>query len=407
MKFKTFLNEQKNTHMEHLEDVVLNGGVEGTRFAIDYIRGVRDMLAGKSKRAFNITVKWDGAPAVFCGIDPTDGKFFVAKKGIFNKNPKVYKTPAEVDADTSGELADKLKMALKYFKDLGIKDVIQGDLLYTSDSIKHVEIDGEEYISFQPNTIVYTVPVKSKLAQQILRTKIGVVWHTIYRGDSFETMKATFGEDISTKLKNVSTVWHTDATFKDVSGAANFTQEETKQITGILSQVGRLFNSIPADVLNDISNNEELLMRIKTFNNTKIRAGEKITNPSQHVVGMMNYIHAYYQKDIDSKKTEAGKAKGKEKQKALLSYFTRHSKADIAKIFVLMNLLVDAKHLIVAKLNKVSTLGTFLRTADGYRVTSPEGYVAIDHIGSAVKLIDRLEFSRANFSPDVIKGWQK
>jgi len=407
MKFKSFLNEQKNTHMEHLEDVVLNGGVEGTRFAIDYIRGVRDMLAGKSKRAFNITVKWDGAPAIFCGTDPSDGKFFVAKKGIFNKNPKVYKTPADVDADTSGDLAVKLKTALKYFADLGIKDVIQGDLLYTSDTVKHVEIDGEEYISFQPNTIVYTVPVNSKLAKQILRTKIGVVWHTVYRGESFETMKATFGEDISSKLKNISTVWHTDATFKDVTGAATFTADETKQITAILSQVGKLFNSIPAAVMNDISDNEELLLRVKTFNNTKIRAGEKITNPSQHVVGLMNYIHAYYQKDIDSKKTEAGKAKGKEKQKALLSYFTRHSKADIAKIFVLMNLLVDAKHMIVNKLNKVSALGTFLRTADGYRVTSPEGYVAIDHIGSAVKLIDRMEFSRANFSPDIIKGWQK
>lgn len=407
MKFKSFLNEQKNTHMEHLEDVVLNGGVEGTRFAIDYIRGVRDMLAGKSKRAFNITVKWDGAPAVFCGIDPTDGKFFVAKKGIFNKNPKVYKTPAEIDADTPAELASKLKAALKYFAELGIKDVIQGDLLYTSDTIEHTTIDGEDYITFQPNTIVYTVPANSKLAKQILRTKIGVVWHTVYRGDSFETMKATFGEDISTKLKQVSTVWHTDATFKDVSGAATFTADETKQITAILSQVGRLFNTIPAAVLNDISDNEELLMRTKTFNNTKIRAGEKITNPSQHVVGLMNYIHAYYQKDIDSKKTEAGKAKGKEKQKALLSYFTRHSKADIAKIFVLMNLLVDAKHMIVNKLNKVSALGTFLRTADGYRVTSPEGYVAIDHIGSAVKLIDRMEFSRANFSPDIIKGWQR
>ncbi|NBX51711.1 hypothetical protein EBT25_17690, partial [bacterium] len=234
MKFKSFLNEQKNTHMEHLEDVVLNGGVSGTRFAIDYIRGVRDMLAGKSKRAFNITVKWDGAPAVFCGTDPSDGKFFVAKKGIFNKNPKVYKTPAEVDADTSGDLAVKLKTALKYFADLGIKDVIQGDLLYTSDSIQHTEIDGEEYITFQPNTIVYTVPASSKLAKQILRTKIGVVWHTVYRGDSFETMKATFGEDISSKLKDIPTVWHTDATFKDVSGAATFTADETKQITAIL-----------------------------------------------------------------------------------------------------------------------------------------------------------------------------
>lgn len=375
--------------------------------AINYFQGVRDMLAGHSKRAMNITVKWDGAPAVFAGIDPSDGKFFVAKKGIFNKNPKVYKTPADIDADTSGDLATKLKMALAHFKDLGIKGVVQGDLLYTDDTIEHLEIDGEKYISFQPNTIVYTVPADSKLAKQILRSKIGVVWHTTYTGDSFETMKASFGKAISTKLNKTTNVWHTDAMFRDVSGAATFTAADTKNLTGILSKAGSLFRTIPAAAMNDISENDEFLMRVKAYNNSKVRAGETISNPAAHVTGLMNYIHAYYQKEADKKKTPAGKQASINKQKEMLSYFTKHSKQDIVKIFVLMNHLIEAKHYIVNKLNQVRTLGTFLRTTDGFKVTSPEGYVAIDHIGNAVKLIDRLEFSMANFSPDVIKGWQK
>lgn len=407
MRFSRYLEEQKNTHMEHAEDLVLNAGVAGARMAINYFQGVRDMLAGHTKKPMSITVKWDGAPAVFAGVDPADGKFFVAKKGIFNKNPKVYKTPADVDADTSGDLATKLKAALKYFADLGIEGVVQGDLLYTHDTIDHTEIDGEEYITFQPNTIVYTVPAKSKLAQQILRSKIGVVWHTMYQGDSFETMKATFGKDISKHLKQVTSVWHTDATFKDVSGSATFTEHDTRALTAILSNAGKLFNSIPAAALNDISDNEELLIRVKTYNNSKVRAGERINNPASHVTGLMNYIHDYYQKAADKKKTPAGKSTSIAKQKELLRYFTKHSKADIVKIFELMNLLVDAKHYIVDKLNTVRTLGTFLRTTDGFRVTNPEGYVAIDHIGNAVKLVDRLEFSNANFSPDIIKGWQR
>jgi hypothetical protein len=407
MKFKRYLEEQKNTHMEHAEDLVLNAGVDGARMAINYFQDVRDMLAGHTKRPVNITVKWDGAPAVFAGVDPTDGKFFVAKKGIFNKNPKVYKTTAEVDADTSGDLATKLKIALTTFKDLGIKGVVQGDLLYTRDTIDHTTIDGEEYITFQPNTIVYTVPAKSKLAQQILRSKIGVVWHTMYSGDSFETMKASFGKDISAKLSKTSAVWHTDATFRDVSGAATFTDADTKALTAILSRAGQIFRTIPAAALNDISDNDEFLMRVKTFNNTKVRAGEKITNPSAHVTGLMNFVHNFYQKEADKKKTEAGKQVQLTKQKEMMQYFTRHSKNDIVKIFELMNLLVDAKHYIIGKLNQVRTLGTFLRTVDGFRATTPEGYVAIDHIGNAVKLVDRMEFSRANFSADVIKGWQK
>lgn len=407
MSFKRYIEEQKNTHMEHAEDLVLNAGVQGARMAINYFQGVRDMLAGHSKRAMNLTVKWDGAPAIFAGVDPTDGKFFVAKKGIFNKNPKVYKTPAEVDADASGDLATKLKMALNHFKDLGIKGVVQGDLLYTHDTIEHTEIDGEAYITFQPNTIVYAVPANSKLAKQILRSKIGVVWHTMYTGDSFETMKASFGQAISTKLNTPATVWHTDATFKDVSGAATFTDAETKALTAVLSKAGALFNTIPASTLNDISDNDEFLMRVKTFNNSKVRAGEKITNTSAHVTGLMNFIHGYYQKEADKKKTEAGKKVQMDKQKEMLRYFTNHSKSDIVKVFDLMNLMVDCKDMVIRKLNMVQSLRTFLRTTDGFRTTSPEGYVAIDHIGNAVKLVDRLEFSKANFSPDIIKGWQK
>ena len=407
MSFKRYIEEQKNTHMEHAEDLVLNAGVQGARMAINYFQGVRDMLAGHSKRPMNLTVKWDGAPAIFAGVDPTDGKFFVAKKGIFNKNPKVYKTPAEVDADASGDLATKLKMALNHFKDLGIKGVVQGDLLYTHDTIDHTEIDGEAYITFQPNTIVYAVPANSKLAKQILRSKIGVVWHTIYTGDSFETMKASFGQAISTKLNNSASVWHTDATFKDVSGAATFTDAETKALTAVLSRAGILFNTIPASTLNDISDNDEFLMRVKTYNNSKVRAGEKITNTTAHVVGLMNFIHNYYQNEANKKKTEAGKKVQLDKQKEMLRYFTNHKKQDIVKVFDLMNLMVDCKDMVIKKLNMVQSLKTFLRTTDGFRTTSPEGYVAIDHIGNAVKLVDRLEFSKANFSPDIIKGWQK
>lgn len=407
MSFKRYLEEQKNTHMEHAEDLVLNAGVQGARMAINYFQGVRDMLAGHSKRPMNLTVKWDGAPAIFAGVDPTDGKFFVAKKGIFNKNPKVYKTPAEIDADTSGDLATKLKMALNHFKDLGIKGVVQGDLLYTHDTIEHTEIDGEAYITFQPNTIVYAVPANSKLAKQILRSKIGVVWHTMYTGDSFETMKASFGQAISTKLNTPTTVWHTDATFKDVSGAATFTDAETKALTAVLSRAGIIFNTIPAATLNDISENDEFLMRVKTYNNSKVRAGEKITNTTAHVTGLMNFIHNYYQNEANKKKTDKGKQVQLDKQKEMLRYFTNHSKHDIVKVFDLMNLMVDCKDMVIRKLNMVQSLKTFLRTTDGYRTTSPEGYVAIDHIGNAVKLVDRLEFSKANFSPDIIKGWQK
>lgn len=278
LTFKSYLSESKNTHMEHLEDNILNNGVDGTRDSINFLRSLRDMLAGTAKSKVNVTVKWDGAPAVFAGIDPSDGKFFVAKKGIFNKNPKVYKTAADVDADTSGDLNTKLKLALAELPKLGIKGVVQGDFLYAKEDLKVVDIEGEPHITFHPNTIVYAVPKNSALGKEILGSKIGVVWHTTYRGDSFESMSASFGEEIASGLKKVKGVWSVDALYRDVSGTANFTADETAEVTAILSQAGRLFNTIKRETFNGISDNDDTLIKVKTFVNSKIRQGERIKN---------------------------------------------------------------------------------------------------------------------------------
>jgi hypothetical protein len=406
--FREYLAEEKNVHMEHLEDSILNLGVNGTREAINFLRSLRDMLAGRSKSQVNVTVKWDGAPAVFAGIDPSDGKFFVAKKGIFNKNPKVYKTNADVDADTSGDLNTKLKLALAELPKLGIKGVVQGDFLYAKEDLKVVDIEGEPYITFHPNTIVYAVPQNSKLGQEILRSKIGVVWHTTYRGDSFETMSASFGEEIASGLKQVKSIWSVDAVYKDVSGTANFTAEETAQVTAILSQAGKLFNSISRETLNGVSDNPETLVRVKTFVNSKIRQGERIRNTKTFVKELEQYIENYYNKEADKKTTPSGKSAQFAKRDSTLEYFKKTPTAQIVAMFDLYNLIIDAKLMIIRKLDRAKRIGTFLRTADGYEVTEQEGFVAIDRMGkNAVKLVDRLGFSKANFSSEYIKGWQR
>ena len=185
----SFIQEQagKNLHMEHIEDEIINHGVPGGRAAINFLRSLRDMLAGASRSSVNMTVKWDGAPAIFAGIDPSDGKFFVAKKSVFNVNPKLYKTNKEIDDDLSGQLNAKFKVALKEFSKLNIKGVLQGDLMFTNDLGK-TKIDGVSYITFQPNTIVYAVPSDSDFAKVINKAKIGVVWHTTYTGKDLPSM---------------------------------------------------------------------------------------------------------------------------------------------------------------------------------------------------------------------------
>jgi len=208
-KFKEYLIEKKNTHMEHAEDDVLNGGVEGTRDSINALRAVRDMLAGHSKSKVDISVKWDGAPAVFAGQDPTDGKFFVGTKSVFSKTePKLCKSTADIKkfyGEAEG-LAAKLEVALKYLSKLGIGGVFQGDLMFTPGDLEQININGQDYITFTPNTITYAVPVDSLLAKKILRAKIGIIFHTKYEGDSIGNMQAGFGASVEGEIEAITGV---------------------------------------------------------------------------------------------------------------------------------------------------------------------------------------------------------
>ena len=407
-EYLTEAKEGKNVHLEHIEDLVFNEGVSGTRNAILFLRSIRNMLSGTTTRSVNITTKWDGAPAVFAGIDPEDGQFFVAKKGLFNVNPQMFKSLADIkNSGMSAELQSKFSDSYTEFKKLGIKrGVYQGDLMFTKEDLSKEKIDGVSYITFQPNTIVYAVPATSSLAKKIRKAKIGIVWHTTYEGDTIQSMTSSFGKKIINKMRSIPSVWMDDATYKDVSGTATFTAEETSSLTSILSQAGKIFQRLPSAALNDIAGKEEFLIRLKAFNNTKVRQGKTITNERKHVSELISYFKDYYNKQADTRKTDKGKQAQLDKMKNLMTYFDNHSK-NLVKIYQIVTLLTSAKGMIVDKLNKAGSIPTFLRTKNGFKTTSQEGYVAIDRMeGGAVKLVDRMEFSRANFSPEVIKGWQ-
>jgi len=402
--FKSHLSEQKNTHMTHIEDKVIYGGVKGTRDAIMALRSLRDMLKGE--HSGSVSVKWDGAPAIFAGIDPNDGRFFVAKKGIFNKNPKVYKTPADVDADTSGDLADKLKIALRELPALGIKGVVQGDFLYGPGDVKTTKINGESYVTFHPNTIVYAVPSQSPGAAAIKKSKIGIVWHTTYKGNSFESMRASYGVDVS-KFKSTRAVWSQDAMLRDLTNVT-MSKSDTEEVNEYLSQAGKIFNKISGTTLRQLEQQEELQKLIETYGNTFVRAGTVIGDTRRHVSGLISWIKQRYQKEIDARKTEKGKTAQQKKLDEILNFFSPQNRKSLEQMFELQKVIVLAKLKLINILNKLAKIKTFVKTHNGYKVTGEEGYVAIDKIGGdAVKIVDRMEFSYNNFSKDILKGWDK
>lgn len=409
MNFTDFLTEgkeNKNVHLEHLEDEILNRGVKGARDSINFLQSLRDMLAGNAKQKVNLTTKWDGAPAVFAGINPENGKFFVGTKGVFANNPKVNYTPADVDKNHPSEgLNKKLKVALRYLPKLGIKGVLQGDMMFTKGDIKNEVIDGKKYITFQPNTIVYSVPADSKLAKMMLAAQIGIVFHTSYAGQKLADMKGSFNIDIR-NLSTTKDIWFRDASFVDASGTASFTQQETKNITRVLSDIGTIFRNTSSLTLSRITNNNVIKQYIKTFNNTKVRSGEKIRDTNTHVRQLLLYVEDKLNKEILKVKRADTKRKRQAEKTELMRFF-RANAVELKKIFDIQNGIVDAKEMIIKKLQQIRQVtGTFLRTDNGFKITSPEGFVAIDRLkGNAVKLVDRLEFSQANFNAQ--KAWDK
>jgi hypothetical protein len=364
------------------------------------------MLAGNSDSKVNVTTKWDGAPAIFCGINPENGKFFVGTKGVFNANPKLNYTDADIDANHASEgLNKKLKQALRYLPKLGIKGVLQGDMMFTKGDINKQVIDGTSYITFQPNTIVYAVPSDSKLATAMLAAQVGVVFHTSYTGKTMADMKASFNIDI----KNLSTtkdVWFRDAYFVDAAGTASFTKAETNEITGVLASAGRLFQTINPMTMNRIAASDTILTFIKTFNNTKVRSGEAIKDTGKHTVELIKWVEDKLNKEILAAKKAETKAKRQTEKNEMMRFFRGNSN-ELKKIFDLQNDIVDSKNMIINNLQQIQQVtGSFLRTDDGYKVTNPEGFVAVDKLkGNAVKLVDRLEFAHANFN--AAKNWSK
>ena len=399
-----------NVHLEHIEDEIFNSGIDGGRASINFIRSLRDMLVSGSKRSVNVTVKWDGAPAIFCGNDPETGKFFVAKKSLFNKTPKFYTSIAEINADLEGQLADKFKACYNNLKNIGIKDILQGDLMFTKGDLEKQDINGESYETFQPNTIMYAVPSASKLASTMRAAEVGIVFHTTYTGDSLMNLKASFGANIK-GLKKTSKVWMDDAEYNDVSGTATFTQKDSAEITRLMSRTGKVFQKIKAPQLKkflDMQNKIDAGLTYKTYHNSKVREGTNFLrlNYKNHADGYLKFVEDKMDTQIGKLKSDSAK-KTKQKNKNILLTEVRRNLLLLKTLVEFQALINYAKIKILTKVNKASQMtAMFVKKGNGFDVVAPEGFVAIDNnLGGAVKLVDRMEFSLNNFT--VQKDWDK
>jgi hypothetical protein len=383
-----------NTHLTHLEELLITQGAQGYKLAKSFLLELIRNLKGNSNAKVNTSVKWDGAPAIFTGINPDNGKFFVGTKSVFNKEPKINYTKEDIELNHGHApgLADKLIKALEYFPSLGIKNILQGDFMFDKESVKTQSIDGKPHYVFKPNTITYAVDADSELGKQIARSKIGIVFHTTYKDLQ---SGASYGADVSGLRENPN-VWFDDAFFKDTTGTVLLTNDEAKEVLSKIKQADSIkvnYNELPSALLN-------------VYVNSEIKTNRFLEDPEKSYESFVEWTQGKTNKRIEKLKSVRGKEKATlagQEQRANIEA----RKQDIINLFRVSKLFADAKMIFVNKYNAaIYKTKHFVDDGQGgLKVTAPEGYVAVDHIGNGVKLVDRLEFSRANFAMD--KGFTK
>lgn len=392
------LTESKNVHLEHLEDLIFNRGYQGAEEAVNYINSLRHMLAEGTGTTTKLTVKWDGSPAIICGIDPADGKFFVGTKAVFSKGePKRCKNPKQIQEwyGDQPELVEILVNALKYLSKLGIGGVVQGDLLFTPGKVTRVEVNEEECYVFTPNTITYAVPVNSHLGERIAQAKLGIIFHTTYAGsDSIDTMTAQFGVNVAA-FTQTRDVWFDDATYKDYTGVASLTPTENNKIVKYLTATVNTMKKIGPQRFDIVLADKEFNRMIKPFINKQIRAGSYAMEPTQFLQQFIAHYNDEMMKGVDDPTSRVAQNRVA-KIKAKEQWIADNSN-NLVGILAVYKRIIELKHMLLHKLQQVEGIGTFQKTNDGYKVTAPEGFVAIGHDGGAIKLVDRLTFSRTNF----------
>ena len=392
-------------HLEHIEDEMLNHGVDGCTASVSAMKEMLKML-GKKPSSGYMQTKWDGAPSVVCGKHPITGRFFVGTKSVFNKEPKLCHFDDDVDVYYSGDLATKLKTALQYFKPLGITGVIQGDLLFTEKDKKTVTVNNENLITFTPNTITYGVPVNSDMGKKISTAKIGVVFHTHYNGDDLSSMTASAGAPTSEFSKTTDcAVIENDTPMADVAVPTNTLQlfeRNTNTIESMCKKSGKFLDTLVDNMGTSGDKKFHIASYLKQFFNNEIKEGRSISDSQKAIKSIAEFYRTKMNKEVEKMKSVQKQAERRKQMYDGIAYLEDNI-TEFDAMFTLYRKMQENKEIVIKALDNLETFRTFVQTDKGYKVTGPEGYV-LHHDGDMIKLVNRIEFSYNNFT--LAKQWR-
>ena len=396
-------NVKQLKHLEHLEDEMLNYGVEGCKAAVSFLKELRKMLGNDNSTGFMQT-KWDGAPSIICGTDPASGMFFVGTKSVFAKTaPKLCFVDSQIDEWYEGDLAEKLKFSLKYFADLNIKGVVQGDLLFTKSTLRREIIHGEKLYTFRPNTITYAIPVHHPIGQAAVRAQIGVVFHTHYAGNELQSMQALAGAKVdgSTDALVIKNDTPMDRVGLNHQEEIKF-DKHVSDIEKMCMKCGDFLDELVGASGTKGDAKFHISSYLKQFFNNEIKNARSITDVNRSLIELGNFYHAKMSKELAKIKTTDNLVKKRNLVYQSENYLVNNS-SKFKSMLSLYKELQEVKQMVIDKLDHLEEFRTFVQTEKGYKVTTPEGYV-LHKDGDMIKFVNRLEFAYNNFT--LQKQWR-
>jgi len=408
-KFKQYLKEdvgvEKLTHLAHLEDMPIIDGRDGAAKVLSILNALISKAKGVETQHIDITTKWDGSPSIICGTDPSNGKFFVATKSIFNKlDPKVNYTSEDIkDNHIQPELQKKLEYCLKYLKELHIKNIIQGDLLFVEGDVKKKEVDGVESFVFRPNTITYVVPVDSELGKKIAKAKVGIVFHTRYRGTDLHNLRASLDVD-TTILKKTPDVWFENSDFQMIKSdeEEKISPERIKIIEKDMNNLKFALDSLDKVFLDKVESDSELKNLLLEFINYLVKTDSNNLPAKQKLELFAKYLIDKYSYTADERKTEKGKTTVSKKLERIQKIVKSNLKMFVI-LFAVHRIISDVKLQLIRGIKQKDDIKSYIDIDDKLVKSNPEGFVAVSDSYGTVKLNDRDTFNKHNFN--LKKNW--
>jgi hypothetical protein len=350
--------------IEHPEDMIFDYGSKGALTALTKLQQLPD-------QAKDITIKWDGKPAIIFGRDP-QGKFVLTDKSGFTAKgyQGMARSPQELEQimqQRSGERTELVNVYKFLWPKLeaqtpsNMKGYVQGDLLYVG---KPKEVSGN--YTFTPNTVTYSIDKDSDIGQDIGQSSAGVAIHTYKKdqedpGVPFSDIDQLGKGDVLFVSPKMTTTVELDLPIKEIRQIEQTVRKNSQKIDAIFNpQTLREYQLANLPAL------------MKQYANFKVREGN-FENMAQ---GFVDFT----------------KTKVSEPKQQRIEQVVAENQQAVTAVFTIFRMIAAIKTRMVRELDRE---GSGIRaTIDGE--PGHEGYVA-----SGIKLVDRLRFSRSNFAKNL------